>query len=130
MPRLPIVLQNLRKLPGFSGMVTVIKPSLCSPNSARSETYRKRSKFILAPLLIATRVLSFNPCCSIYFLIPATASAPAGSVMERVSSKISLIAAHISSVLTVMTSSTHFLATLNVSRPTCLTATPSAKIPT
>ena len=39
-------------------------------------------------------------------LRPATARAPAGSTMERVSSKTSLIAAQVSSVVTWIASST------------------------
>ena len=41
--------------------------------------------------------------------MPATASAPAGSTIERLSSKMSWIAAQISSVLTMITSSTYCL---------------------
>ena len=62
--------------------------------------------------------------------MPATASAPAGSAMVRLSSKMSWIAAQISSVLTRITSSTYFCARRKVSSPTRRTATPSAKMPT
>ncbi len=61
---------------------------------------------------------------------PATASAPAGSISERVSSKTSLIAAQISSFDTRMTSSTLACTIGKVSVPTSRTATPSAKMPT
>ena len=50
--------------------------------------------------------------------------------MPRVSSKMSLIAAQISSVPTRMTSSTRARAILKVSSPIVRTATPSAKRPT
>ena len=50
--------------------------------------------------------------------------------MARVDTKISCMAAHISSLLTVTTSSQNFCANLNVSVPIILTATPSAKLPT
>ncbi len=62
--------------------------------------------------------------------MPATDNAPAGSRIERVSSNTSLIAAQIASVSTVIISSTYSRASRNVSLPTCLTATPSAKRPT
>ena len=42
-------------------------------------------KLTLAPESIATRVCPSARSRSTYFLIPATASAPAGSVIERVS---------------------------------------------
>ena len=61
-----------------------------------------------------------------YFFMPATASAPDGSAMERVSLKMSLIAPQISSIDTTMTESTHWRAILNVSLPTCATEVPSA----
>src|SRR5438477_462298 len=57
-------------------------------------------------------------------------SAPAGSRIERVSSKASLIAAQIASVSTSTISSTSSRQMRNGSLPTCLTATPSAKSPT
>ena len=60
---------------------------------------------MLAPLLIATRRLPRQPARATYFFRPATASAPAGSTIERVSSNTSWIAAQISSVL----SSTHLV---------------------
>ena len=53
------------------------------------------------------------------------ATAPAGSRMDRVSSKTSLIAAQISSVLTVMTPSTSCWQRSKHTSPTCRTATPS-----
>ena len=61
---------------------------------------------MLAPLLMATRRLSRQPSRATYFFMPATASAPAGSTIERVSSNTSWIAAQISSVLTSTISST------------------------
>ncbi len=84
----------------------------------------------VAPLSMAIRVCCCKPWRSAYFFKPATAKAPAGSATERVSSKMSLIAAQISSVPTVTTSSTHWRAILNGSAPICLTATPSANNPT
>ncbi len=60
----------------------------------------------------------------------ATASAPAGSTMLRVSTKTSLIAAHTASVSTVMNSSTRSRATRKVSSPTSFTAVPSENRPT
>ena len=61
-----------------------------------------------------------------YFFMPATASAPDGSAIERVSLKMSLIAPQISSLDTTMTESTQRRAILNVSLPTCATDVPSA----
>ena len=89
MLRLPSTLQNFLKEPGFSGMVTASTASRCSPSSARSATKRSRSKFMLAPEATATRVLSRTLLRLTHSLAPATASAPAGSRMERVSSKTS-----------------------------------------
>ena len=63
-------------------------------------------------------------------LAPATASAPAGSRIERVSSNTSLIAAQIASVSTSTISSTYSWHRRKVSAPTYLTAAPSAKRPT
>jgi hypothetical protein len=60
----------------------------------------------------------------------ATASAPEGSTMLRVSTKMSLMAAHTASVSTIMKSSTRVLATRKVSSPTSLTAVPSENRPT
>ncbi len=85
---------------------------------------------MLAPLLIATSRLSRQPSRATYFFSPATASAPAGSTIERVSSNTSWMAAQISSVSSSMISSTWSRHSENVSSPTRLTATPSAKIPT
>ncbi len=82
---------------------------------------------MLAPEAMATSVRPFARLRSIQRLAPASASAPAGSSTVRVSSKTSLIAAQISSVSTSTISSTSSLARRNVSRPTCRTATPSAK---
>src|SRR5678816_4670225 len=76
----PSVAQNLLKLPGRSGMVTASTASRCSPSSASSAMKRKRSKLVLAPEAIATRVLFLEAFFSTQALAPATASAPAGSV--------------------------------------------------
>ena len=65
-----------------------------------------------------------------YFFNPASANAPAGSDNTRVSSKISFTAAHNSSMLTVITPSTHSLITSKLFFPTFPTATPSANKPT
>ena len=59
-----------------------------------------------------------------------SASAPAGSRIERVSSKTSFIAAQMASVSTRTISSTYCRTRRNVSLPTCFTATPSANRPT
>ena len=84
----------------------------------------------------------FLPCillASIYFFIPATGSAPAGSTMLRLSSKISLTAAQTSSLLQVTTSgsttgpdlSLFCIRTIsNGSSPIWATATPSTNKPT
>ena len=50
---------------------------------------------MFAPPLIATRVRPVQPSRATYFLMPATASAPAGSAIERVSWKMSWMAAQI-----------------------------------
>ena len=122
--------QNSRNAPGRSGIVTPSSASRASPTSARSETKRRRSKFMLAPLRIATSRSPPFPSRAAQALRPATASAPAGSMTLRVSSKTSLIAAQISSFVTRTTPSTHSRAMRNVSSPTSRTATPSAKMPT
>ncbi len=74
-------------LPGCSGISTLSNASLPSPSSARSATNRKRSKFILAPLITATNFfLEPMSWLSVMCLFkPAKAKAPAGSVTERVS---------------------------------------------
>ena len=66
----------------------------------------------------------------IYFSIPAIPNAPAGSKTERVSLKAVLIAAQISSVLTVIISSTSSSHMRNVSVPTTRTDAQSANKPT
>mmetsp|Transcript_5593 Transcript_5593/g.22864 ORF Transcript_5593/g.22864 Transcript_5593/m.22864 type:complete len:210 (+) Transcript_5593:1346-1975(+) len=99
--------------------------SCLRPPSASWDTTRRRSKFIFAPDVMATTLPSI-PCTCPYSLAPATATAPAGSRMDRVSSKTSLIAAQISSVLTVMTPSTTCWQRSKHTSPTCRTATPSA----
>mmetsp|Transcript_58332 Transcript_58332/g.103660 ORF Transcript_58332/g.103660 Transcript_58332/m.103660 type:complete len:202 (+) Transcript_58332:640-1245(+) len=98
--------------------------------SARSETNLSRSKSMLAPLVTATKVLSSQAFCCAYFLSPAAAKAPAGSSTTRVSMKESLIAAQMSSVVTVTISSQTIRHRRKVSSPTFLTAAPSAKSPT
>mmetsp|Transcript_69706 Transcript_69706/g.179717 ORF Transcript_69706/g.179717 Transcript_69706/m.179717 type:complete len:224 (-) Transcript_69706:603-1274(-) len=118
---------RLMNAPGCSGIVTEIS---VSEVSARSETKRRRSKSMLAPLATATKVWPFAPVFCAYCFIPATASAPAGSSSTRVSRKESLIAAQISSVETVTISSTHIWHRRKVSSPTFRTAAPSAKRPT
>src|SRR5712672_606541 len=123
----PSVAQNLRKLPGRSGMVTARTASRCSPTSASSAMKRRRSKLVLAPDAIAIRVLFLKECFSTQAFAPAVASAPAGSSTTRVSSNTSLIAAHIASVSTSTISSTSRRQRRNVSLPTSLTATPGKK---
>ena len=71
-----------------------------------------------------------SDCAATHFLRPATDSAPAGSMIVRVSSKTSLIAAQIASLSTSTTSSTVWLAMAKVCTPTSRTATPSANSPT
>ena len=85
---------------------------------------------MFAPHATATSVLPRTPLRSTHALAPAIASAPAGSSTARVSSNTSLIAAQIAAVSTRITSSTSSRQMRNVSLPTCLTATPSAKSPT
>ena len=126
----PIAAQKSRKAPGRSGIVTPKSASRASPTSARSATKRSRSKFMLAPLRIATSLRPSHAALAVQLLSPATAKAPAGSITLRVSSKTSLIAAQISSFVTRTTSSTQRRAIANVASPTWRTATPSAKIPT
>ena len=90
--------------------------SLFSPNSDLSTIKLSLWKLTLAPELIAISFLPFT--LFEYALRPARASAPAGSERTLVSSKISLTAAQTSSTLTVMTSSTHSLATSKLFFPT------------
>ena len=85
---------------------------------------------MLAPHRIPPIFLPLILCSATYFLIAATDIAPAGSAITRVSSKISLIAEHISSLVTVITPSSNLSHRRNVSVPIVFTATPSAKIPT
>ena len=61
---------------------------------------------MLAPLSTATRRWSRTRARAAHAFSPATASAPAGSITLRVSSKMSLMAAQISSFVTRTTSST------------------------
>ena len=119
--RRPMAPQNSRNAPFRSGMVTAMSASRASPSSARSATKRSRSKFMLAPLSTATstcpRAPESAPSRSTHALSPAAASAPAGSMIVRVSSKMSLMAAHTSSLVTRTTSSTVSRASANVSSP-------------
>ncbi len=85
---------------------------------------------MLAPLSTATSRAPVVPVRSTQARMPATASAPAGSITDRVSSKMSLIAAQIASFDTRTISSTVCCTIGNVSSPTSRTATPSAKMPT
>ncbi|KAI6890119.1 Threonine dehydratase [Hortaea werneckii] len=89
---------SLANAPGLSGMDTAKIASFFSPIAARSAMKRKRSKFMLAPLATATSCLlvSSDGLRSTYFFRPARDNAPAGSKIDRVSSKTSLIAAQIS----------------------------------
>ena len=83
----PITSRTATHLPGRSGISTVSRTSLPSPSSARSATNRNRPKFIFAPL-ITTANLFFAPTSLFsrtYCFNPASASAPAGSVIDRVS---------------------------------------------
>mmetsp|Transcript_6086 Transcript_6086/g.15510 ORF Transcript_6086/g.15510 Transcript_6086/m.15510 type:complete len:299 (+) Transcript_6086:433-1329(+) len=110
----------------FSSGITLTSVASCfNPPSASCDTTRSRSKFMLAPDAIAT-TFPLKPFASQYALAPATATAPAGSKMDRFSSNTSLIAAHIWSVLTVMTPSTSCWHRSKHTAPGCRTATPSA----
>src|SRR5664280_782241 len=77
MLRGPTTAQNSRKLPGRSGIVTARIASRRSPSSARSATWRSRSKFMFAPQAIATSVRPFTRWRSVQAFSPATESAPA-----------------------------------------------------
>jgi hypothetical protein len=68
-------------------MSTLRRASRPSPNSARSATKRRRSKFMLAPLTTATNFFCapMRLFLMMYRFRPAIARAPAGSVTERVS---------------------------------------------
>mmetsp|Transcript_16295 Transcript_16295/g.54832 ORF Transcript_16295/g.54832 Transcript_16295/m.54832 type:complete len:225 (-) Transcript_16295:456-1130(-) len=116
-----------RRAPGRSSRVTLTKASV---ESARSATKRRRSKSMLDPEVVATKVQSREPVRSMNLRTPATARAPAGSWMVRVSLKMDFIAAHTSSLLTVTMSSTSAEHTRKVSLPTVRTAAPSTKRPT
>jgi hypothetical protein len=85
---------------------------------------------MLAPLKTATRLRPVTRVRATQARRPATDSAPAGSINDRVSSKTSLIAAQISSFETRITSSTDAWTIGKVRAPTSRTATPSAKMPT
>jgi hypothetical protein len=54
--RWPSIWQKRRKLPGCSGISTANSAFALGPMSARSATWRRRSKLMLAPLLIAISV--------------------------------------------------------------------------
>mmetsp|Transcript_54899 Transcript_54899/g.107402 ORF Transcript_54899/g.107402 Transcript_54899/m.107402 type:complete len:220 (+) Transcript_54899:736-1395(+) len=115
------------KDPGLSGITTDTRDSEVS---ALSETKRRRSKSMFAPEAVATSRFPFQPFFWTNFFIPAIAKAPAGSKTTRMSVKASLIAAQISSVLTVTISSTTCWQSLKVLLPATRTAAPSAKVPT
>mmetsp|Transcript_23996 Transcript_23996/g.78064 ORF Transcript_23996/g.78064 Transcript_23996/m.78064 type:complete len:210 (+) Transcript_23996:2981-3610(+) len=129
-PDLDKMLMNFLNSPFFSGMMEASIASSFSPEPARSATNRSLSKFMFAPLVMATTRDPFLAPSVSHFFAPATARAPEGSVIERVSSKMSLIATQISSVSTSTISSTSSRASLKVKLPTVLTATPSAKVST
>mmetsp|Transcript_22766 Transcript_22766/g.51347 ORF Transcript_22766/g.51347 Transcript_22766/m.51347 type:complete len:238 (-) Transcript_22766:658-1371(-) len=129
-PAPPKVSTNLKNSPFRSFIMEWSRASSPSLEPDRSATVRSLSKFMFAPLVMATTRLLLWPLASSHFLAPATARAPDGSVIERVSSKMSLIATQISSVSTRMTSSTRSRAMRRVSVPVVLTATPSAKVST
>ena len=75
---------------------------------------------------MATKVFESTLFFLIYDFTPATANAPAGSKIDLVSSNTSFIAAHISSLSTVIISSTYCWQILNGISPTCFKAAPSA----
>mmetsp|Transcript_30774 Transcript_30774/g.68187 ORF Transcript_30774/g.68187 Transcript_30774/m.68187 type:complete len:255 (-) Transcript_30774:1008-1772(-) len=129
-PALASTLMKSRKAPGCSGMVVVRVASVRAPTLASSETRRSRSKLMLAPLVTATTVLPLKLLRLIQALAPATLRAPAGSRMDLVSLNTSLMAALMALLSTRMTPSTSSRHSRNVSMPTCLTATPSAKAST
>ena len=85
---------------------------------------------MLAPQVMATKVLPRALCVAAYCLSPATPSAPAGSRMLRVSWNTSLMAAQTASVSTTTKSSTSARVRRKVSAPTRLTAVPSENRPT
>lgn len=119
-------------LPGFSGIRILMRTSRRSPTSARSATKRSLPKFMLPPEMTATKRLPapWRLFRIMWAFKPASASAPDGSGTDRVSSKTSLMAAQISSLLTRTMSSKKCLHTRNGSSPTSLTAVPSANGPT
>ena len=94
----------------------------CSPPSPASP----------APADAASAAAATIASCSsrTNLVMPATASAPAGSTMVRVSLKVALIASHTWSVVTVMMPSAWAWHSRNVSAPTRRTAAPSANNPT
>ena len=87
---------------------------------------------MLAPETKATKRLPepTRLCSWMYLVMPATANAPAGSGTDRVSSKMSLIAAQTWSLVTETMPSTSSEHSRNVSSPTSRTAVPSQKRPT
>lgn len=70
-------------------MMTLNRASFLSPNAALSATNLSLSKFMLAPLTTETNRFPepSSPWFWMYFFIPATANAPAGSGIDRVSVK-------------------------------------------
>ena len=117
---------KFKNAPACSGMVAAKSISSPAPSSARSTICPIRSKFTLAPDIVTTLSPSGARPARLCLMMPARATAPAGSTTVRVASKISLTAAHISSLDTVMHSSTTDLEISNVFVPISLTATPSA----
>lgn len=74
-------------LPGISGISTENSTSRPSPSSARSATNLNLPKFMFAPLTTTANRLPapIRLFSTMYCFNPARASAPAGSVIDRVS---------------------------------------------
>ncbi|CSA96545.1 Uncharacterised protein [Vibrio cholerae] len=83
---------------------------------------------MLAPESTVPNCLPLSCCCSANFFSPASANAPEGSAMARVSSKMSFTAAQISSLDTVTWPSMYCWQRRKVSSPIRFTATPSANM--
>eukprot|EP00878_Enallax_costatus_P045774 GHUV01055257.1.p1 GENE.GHUV01055257.1~~GHUV01055257.1.p1 ORF type:complete len:122 (-),score=20.50 GHUV01055257.1:451-816(-) len=99
-------------------MVVAIMTSVLAPRSANSDTKRNRSKLMLAPLVTATTVLPLWLFALSHALAPATATAPAGSSILRVSLNTSLMAADMAALSTSSTPSHNSRHNRNVSAPT------------
>ena len=125
--RSPSALMKFKNAPACSGIVAAKSISSPAPSSARSTMWPIRSKLTLAPDMVTTQSPSGARPARLCFMMPAKATAPAGSTTVRVASKTSLTAAHISSFVTVIHSSTTDLDMSNVLVPMSFTATPSAK---